>query len=246
MSNETQTAETAAPSSTPATAAPAAPATSTPPAAAAPATSTPPAAAPAAQPAAPESSTLLGNAAAPAAAAQAEPAKPDAALAAAPAAQAAAPEAVSYDDLQAPEGTQFNPESLGEFKTLATEMKLPKEQAQKLADLGVKAIQRQQEQFMQAVAAEHARWEEAARTDPEYGGDKLDESLGLANRALAEFASPEMLKLLKDNKLGNHPEIIRTFVRVGRAINEDKLVTGSTKPAVRDARNFYPNSNHTA
>lgn len=240
MSNETQTAEPAAPSSTPATAAPAAPATST-----------PATAAPAAQPAAPESNTLLGNAAAPATTTQAQPATPEAAApaaaaAATPATQPAAPEAANYDDLQAPEGAQFNPESLGEFKTLATEMNLPKEQAQKLADLGVKAIQRQQEQFMQAVAAEHARWEEASRIDPEYGGDKLDESLGLANRALAEFASPEMLKLLKENKLGNHPEIIRTFVRVGRAINEDKLVTGATKPPVRDARNFYPNSNHTA
>lgn len=237
MSNETQTAEPAAPSSTPATAAPAAPATGT-----------PATAVPAAQPAAPESNTLLGNAAAPATTAQAQPATPEAAApaAATPAAQPAAPEAVNYDDLQAPEGAQFNPESLGEFKTLATEMNLPKEQAQKLADLGVKAIQRQQERFMQAVAAEHARWEEASRIDPEYGGDKLDESLGLANRALAEFASPEMLKLLKENKLGNHPEIIRTFVRVGRAINEDKIVTGATKPPVRDARNFYPNSNHTA
>jgi len=235
MSNETQTAETAAPSSTPATAAPAAPATSTP----------TPAPAPAAQPATPES-TLLGGGAAPATPEQGQPATPQAAPEAKPDEQPATAEPVNYDDLQAPEGAQFNPESLGEFKALATEMKLPKEQAQKLADLGVKAIQRQQEQFMQAIAAEHARWAEASRTDPEYGGDKLDESLGLANRALSEFASPEMLKLLTENKLGNHPEIIRTFVRVGRAISEDRLVTGATKPPVRDARNFYPNSNHTA
>lgn len=236
MSNETQTVETAAPSSTPATTAPAAPATSTP----------NPATTPAAQPAAPESTTLLGGAAAPATPAQGQPATPETAPEAKPTEQPAADEPVNYDDLKAPEGAEFNPESLGEFKALATEMKLPKEQAQKLADLGVKAIQRQQEQFVQAIAAEHARWAEVSRTDPEYGGDKLDESLGLANRALAEFASPEMLKLLTENKLGNHPEIIRTFVRVGRAINEDKLVTGATKPPVRDARNFYPNSNHTA
>ena len=236
MSNETQTAETAAPSSTPATAAPAAPAMSTP----------IPAPASAAQPATPES-TLLGGGAAPATPEQSQPATPQAAPEATkPDEQPATAEPVNYDDLQAPEGAQFNPESLGEFKALATEMKLPKEQAQKLADLGVKAIQRQQEQFMQAIAAEHARWAEVSRTDPEYGGDKLDESLGLANRALSEFASPEMLKLLTENKLGNHPEIIRTFVRVGRAISEDRLVTGATKPPVRDARNFYPNSNHTA
>lgn len=153
---------------------------------------------------------------------------------------------VSYDDLQAPEGTTFNAQALGDFKTLAKDMGLSKDDAQKLANLGVQAVQAHQAEMAEAIQQEQAKWETASRADKEFGGDKLDESLGLANHALATFATPEMLALLKESKLGNHPEFIRTFVRVGRAISEDSLVKGTTKPTVADARNFYPNSHHSA
>jgi len=236
MSNETPTDATPTDSQAPATTTPAAPADG----AAAQGTGVTPAAAPA------DGGTLLGGQP-PADGKPATPAVPaDQAPEDGKPADGKPTEPVSYDDLQAPEGTTFNAQALGDFKALAKDMGLSKDNAQKLANLGVQAVQAHQAEMAEAIQQEQAKWEATSRADKEFGGDKLDESLSLANHALATFATPEMLTLLKESKLGNHPEFIRTFVRVGRAISEDSLVKGTTKPAVKDARNFYPNSHHSA
>lgn len=137
---------------------------------------------------------------------------------------------VEYD-FKAPEGTTLNEEVIGEFKELAKEKNLPPEEAQKFVDLGVKAIQQAQARQAEALAQAQAKWAEDSRADKEFGGDALEANLSVAKRALDTFGSPELKKMLTESGLGNHPEIIRAFTRVGKAISEDKLVPGSTKPA---------------
>ena len=76
-----------------------------------------------------------------------------------------------------------------------------------------------------------------------------DANLGLAKQAIDTFGSPQLAKLIDapsaDNPdglgLGNHPEVIRLFYRVGRAISESDLVTGDTKIEGRDSlEKMYP------
>ena len=80
--------------------------------------------------------------------------------------------------------------------------------------------------------------------DKEFGGDKLNENLALASKAMDAFATPELKQVLDQTGLGNHPELIRAFVRVGRQISEDRLVPGGSMP-VGDSRTIaerlYPN-----
>jgi hypothetical protein len=89
-----------------------------------------------------------------------------------------------------------------------------------------------------------AQWVEGARSDKEFGGEKLTENLAVAKRALDTFGTPELRTLLNESGLGNHPEIIRAFFRAGKAISEDKFVTagsGSPKGAKDAANALYPN-----
>jgi hypothetical protein len=87
-------------------------------------------------------------------------------------------------------------------------------------------------------------WTEQVKTDKEIGGDKLDQNLGIARKAIDTFGSPELKALLNSTGLGNHPEVVKLAFKVGKAISEDRFVTGSPKGAETDmAKKLFPNMN---
>ncbi len=159
---------------------------------------------------------------------------------------AAPPEKVVPEkyEFAAPEGATLDADAVGELEGIARDLKLTQEEAQKVADIGAKMAQKwdtKQAENLQTAAAE---WAASATTDSEYGGDKLTESLVTAKKALDAFGTPELRSLLNDSRLGNHPEVIRFMVRAGKAISEDRMVTGGAGPATgtqSTAKSLYPN-----
>jgi hypothetical protein len=160
------------------------------------------------------------------------------------AAEAAAKAAPEKYEFKAPDGVTLDAELLGEFEGMAKELKLSQGDAQKVADLGVKLTQKFATQQAQAVETASAEWAATSTADKEFGGDKLTASLVSAEKALSAFGTPELKALLKDSRLGNHPEVIRFMVRAGKAISEDRMVTGGAGPATAStttAKALYPN-----
>lgn len=146
-------------------------------------------------------------------------------------AEAAKPRAPEKYEFKGFEGTA-SAADFEAFGALARELDLSQADAQKLVDY--------QAQRTEAV---RTGWLEAAKTDKEFGGDKLAENLGVAAKALDAFGSPELNQLLIASGLGNHPEIIRAFYRAGKAISEDRIVTGVAPAAGRTlADRLYPQS----
>ena len=151
---------------------------------------------------------------------------------------AGAPESYEF---QAPEGVQFDDAVIGAFSEVAKELNLPQDQAQKVLDKMAPVIAARQAEQFQAARTE---WAEAAKTDKEFGGEKLTENLGTAKKALDALATPELRTLLEESGLGNHPEVIRVFYRAGKAISEDRFVAGQAgKTNQGDARRLYAASN---
>ena len=149
-----------------------------------------------------------------------------------------APESYEF---KAPEGTQFDDAVIGAFSEVAKELNLPQDQAQKVLDKMAPVIAARQAEQFQAARTE---WAEAAKTDKEFGGEKLTENLGTAKKALDALATPELRTLLEESGLGNHPEVIRVFYRAGKAISEDRFVAGQAgKTNQGDARRLYAASN---
>lgn len=145
----------------------------------------------------------------------------------------------SYE-LKMPEGVQLDSAAAEEFTAIAKELKLDQAAAQKLADIGAKMATRQAEAHAQLVET----WTEQVKTDKEIGGDKLDENLGVARKAIDTFGSPELKALLNSTGLGNHPEVVKLAFKVGKAISEDRFVQGSPKGAETDvAKKLFPNMN---
>lgn len=152
----------------------------------------------------------------------------------------------TYEAFTAPEGVEFDEEVLTEFQAIGKELNLPQEQAQKVVDLGVKLTQKWAEQQAENVAALRQEWVDTAKADKEFGGDKLPESLATAKKALDAFGTPELRELLDTYALGDNPEVIRFFVRAGKAISEDTLVAaeGEAKPQPKTAAQvLFPNAN---
>jgi hypothetical protein len=143
-------------------------------------------------------------------------------------------------EFQAPEGQKFDDAVLSAYSEIAKELNLPQDAAQKVLDKVAPVIQARQVEQIEAV---RTAWADSAKTDKEFGGDKLPENLATAKKALDAFGTPELKKLLNESGLGNNPEVIRAFYRAGKAISEDKFVGGKgAPPDANDARSLYPNS----
>jgi hypothetical protein len=126
-------------------------------------------------------------------------------------------------EFTAPDGTTYDPAVVESFSEAAKAANLTQGAAQKMLEaMAPKMAERQ----LQQVQATVAGWEAASKSDKEFGGEKLQENLAVANKALKAYASPELLTLLKSTGFANHPEVIRLMVKVGQSVKEDGFVGG--------------------
>jgi len=51
--------------------------------------------------------------------------------------------------------------------------------------------------------------------------------MDMASRAFAEFSTTDLQKMMDETGLGNHPEMLRVFAKVGEKLGEDSLIVGS-------------------
>lgn len=147
----------------------------------------------------------------------------------------------SYADFVVPEGVTLEPDSLKSFQEIAKADNLTQEQAQRYIDAASKMATAQAAAAAKQMDGIKEGWRSATTSDAEYGGDKLKESLVIAQKALKQFGSPELNELVVGAGLGDHPEFVRLMYRVGKAVSESPIVSGA-KPANQSASAvLYPN-----
>lgn len=142
-------------------------------------------------------------------------------------------------EFDVPEGVAFDEQGATEFKAMVKELKLQPDAAKKLADLAASRARAQHE----AHAALIESWTESVKTDKEIGGEKLAENLAVAKRAVDTFGSQALKDLLNQTGLGNHPEVVKAFIKAGKAISEDGFVRGAPRaPATESdlAKSLFP------
>lgn len=83
------------------------------------------------------------------------------------------------------------------------------------------------DRVVEQEAEMHRGFKQAAMQDKEIGGEKFEENLATAGRALDAFGSDALRELIDSHPLGSHPEVLRLLVKVGQTVSEDRtLVTG--------------------
>lgn len=146
-------------------------------------------------------------------------------------------------DLKLPEGSNLDASYLEQTKTLARELGLSQEAAQKLVERDSGLLSSVSERNAVQVREKTEQWAKDAQADKEIGGGNFQSSVTDARTALDRFGSPEFKNMLNQSGVGNHPELIRILARVGKAMREDKMVTTSSQPARAQksfAEAFYP------
>ncbi|EBF0275048.1 peptidase [Salmonella enterica] len=140
------------------------------------------------------------------------------------------------------EGQELDTAALEQFEPIARELNLTNEQAQKMVDLyGTKIMPMVQKQQAESWQKTTEQWAADVKADKEIGGDKLTANLSAAQRALEQFGDPELKEYLDSTGLGNHPALVKAFIKVGKAMSEDKVVTGGHESGGSDLISaFYP------
>lgn len=132
-------------------------------------------------------------------------------------------------DLKLPDGSLLDASAVDRISAYAKEKGLSNEAAQGILEGENKAVTSYHEAQSNHVAEIKAGWRKTAESDKEIGGAAFKENVELAKRALERFSSEKFRAELNENGFGDHPEMIRSWLRVGKAMAEDKLIHSSSK-----------------
>lgn len=138
-------------------------------------------------------------------------------------------------DLKLPEKSHLQASDVDKIAVYAKERGLSNDQAQEL-------LNRENEAVGNFITSEQSRLEELTqkewvsqiRADKEIGGDGYAKNIEMAKRVVSKFADQKLIDELESTGFGNHPELVRMLVRVGKQMSEDSLVLPGARPAKKE------------
>ena len=130
---------------------------------------------------------------------------------------------VAYD-LKIADPSAFDPAAIEAFKKIAAENNLTPEVAQKLVDFQ----QGLNQQAASDLTALKENWRQESLKEL---GPNSSAELAHAARFRDQFADKDLVEFLSESGLGNHPAVVRMFVKAGKAIAEDRFVDGKSSAA---------------
>lgn len=145
-------------------------------------------------------------------------------------------------DLKLPAGSTLDAAALERTAATARELGLPDDAtAQKVLELVHQEVAAQRDAFLQshspgdpaknippgeAWVQQQESWKTAAMADKEIGGtpEQFEANVAAANRAFDKFSTPEFRAHVWQTGLASHPEVVRVFARIGKAMSEGSVV----------------------
>ena len=146
----------------------------------------------------------------------------------APVASALAPPATppAPITLVAPEGSKLQPAAVERTAALVARLGLSGDHAQEfLGTVSSEVAAHEARLIADAEQVRRVDWVQQTQNDPEIGGAKFLATTQAAARARQEFFSPEFNTMLDQTGLGNHPEFVRAWAKVGHRMADGKLVS---------------------
>lgn len=135
-----------------------------------------------------------------------------------------------YAEFTAPEGGgEFDAQTLNEFKSVAKELNLTQEQAQKLID---KVSPSWNQALIERVKSTSQAWADKCMADPEVGGSHFQATQANVARIINTFGrtsngeiDPDIAEFI-NSPMGNHPGALKLIARAGAAFGEAKYPAG--------------------
>ncbi len=132
-----------------------------------------------------------------------------------------------YADFALPEGLTVDKERMGDFKTLAKELGLSQDAAQKLVDFQGTRMKDMLDAPYKLWTETQKQWQADITADPDIGGAKLQTNLSLAAKVIDAFGGDKLRQALDVTGAGNHPDVVRTFINMGKALAEGSFASGN-------------------
>ena len=141
--------------------------------------------------------------------------------------ESAAP--VTYE-FKTADGEVVNDDNTQIVSTLAHELKLSNEQAQKLWEMGLGEKGAVAQINQRAILNLNHQWAEEIKQDAQLGGSNLDTTRHNVGKAIS-YADDELKTFLQQSGLGNFPPLVRYLNRIGKQLGSDmSFVSGRPSP----------------
>lgn len=156
------------------------------------------------------------------------------------------PAALAATDFKLPDGFTADEAQMGSFLSIANELGLSKEAAQKLVDLNAASVRAASEASSKYWADLQKEWQaEATKTyGPEPAKNPKIIAVSKAIDSLGEKPAAALREALDMSGMGNHPAVIAAFAAFAERLSEPAHAKGSPpgRPATA-AQAIYPNMN---
>jgi hypothetical protein len=127
-------------------------------------------------------------------------------------------------ELKLPENSLLKAQALEDIAATAKEHKLTQKQAEALVQREDKALHAYHQAQLDDLKVKSQVWIQDVKADKELGGEAFVKNAELASRVVKRFGTESFQKMISDSGAGNHPELVRIFARIGKAMSEDQLV----------------------
>lgn len=146
-------------------------------------------------------------------------------------------------ELKRKKDSLLNDDQLEEIEAYAKQQGFSNDQAQALLEREEKLLSGYKKTIENDFEKQVEQWLDDVKNDKEIGGDNFDKNIKTAEQMLKQYSTKEFRKALSESGFGNHPELVRTFVRISEAMTEDTFEgnsnSQSAKPSMADK--FYGN-----
>ena len=143
-------------------------------------------------------------------------------------------------ELKLPQGSLLDAGAIERTVAFAKEQGLPSKVAQALLDRESKLLAVHAEGQQKTYKELTTKWVEDIKADKEIGGEDFGKHAELAKRVVDRFGSDDLRKGLNDTGFGNHPELVRMLVKIGKSMSEDQLVLpGKTAATGKDMADVF-------
>jgi hypothetical protein len=132
--------------------------------------------------------------------------------------------------LKLPDGVLIDEPMMNEFTAWAKENKLTNAEAQKAAEMHMKAVGVFAAKQAQELATQRRAWVDEFKADKEVGGAKADEAVGAARKVLNVLGTPEEVARLKADLdrtgMGDHPVLVKGLRLFAQFVGDDNVIVG--------------------
>ncbi len=134
-------------------------------------------------------------------------------------------------DLKLPKDSLLEAAHIEKTMAYAKEKGLSQDEAQSLLEREHAVVAAYVDAERSKLEIQKDEWVKLSNADKEFGGEKFKQSVELAHRVLAKHGSQALKGALNETGLGNHPELIRLLVRIGKGMADDSAVFVGREPA---------------